>query len=82
VNAVRGIIIIACMAVFHSPEGRELRIETQHLQVVRPADAAQGQLAPGTKSILYVGSQKFGIVETPSQVVEIIRDCMTNGEPQ
>ena len=72
---------LTCMAIFHSPEGRELRVETAHIAAVRPSDAAQAQLAPGTKSILYVGSQKFGIIETPVEVDTIIKDCITNGEP-
>jgi hypothetical protein len=75
------IILVICLAIFHSPDGRELRIESQHIAAVRPADAAQQSLAPGTRAILYVGSQKFGVVETPGEVDAIIKDCMTNGEP-
>jgi hypothetical protein len=71
-----------CLVVLHSPDNRELRIETQHIAVVRPADAAQQSLAPGTKAVLYVGGQKFGVVESPSEIEAIIRDCITNGEPQ
>ena len=71
-----------CLAVFHTPDGRELRIETQHIAAVRPSDAAQQSLAPGTKAILYVGAQKFGILETPIEVDGIVKDCITNGEPQ
>jgi hypothetical protein len=71
-----------CLAVFHSPDGRELRIETQHIAVVRPADAVQQNVAPGTKAILYVGSQKLGVVEGADEVAIIMRDCLTNGEPQ
>jgi hypothetical protein len=74
--------IALCLAIFHSPDGRELRIETQHIAVIRPADAVQEHVAPGTKTILYVGSQKMGVVEPPDQVQTIIQDCITNGEPQ
>ena len=73
---------VLCLAIFHSPEGRELRVETQHIAAVRPADAVQQNVAPGTKAILYVGSQKFGVVEAPSEIDQIIKDCITNGEPQ
>ena len=73
---------LVCLAIFHSPDGRELRIETQHISIVRPADAVQQNVAPGTKSILYVGSQKLGIVESPDEAAIIMRDCLTNGEPQ
>jgi hypothetical protein len=69
------------MAIFHSPDGRELRLETAHIAAVRPSDVAQQQLAAGTKAIIYVGSQKFGVVETPGEIDAIIKDCMTNGEP-
>jgi hypothetical protein len=81
---MRGMIAstILCLAIFHSPDGRELRIETQHIAVVRPSDAVQQNVAPGTKAILYVGSQKLGVVESPDEVTIIMRDCITNGEPQ
>ena len=69
------------MAIFHTPDGRELRVETQHISAVRPADSVQQQVAPGTKAILYVGSQKFGITEAAVEVDMIIKDCITNGEP-
>jgi hypothetical protein len=70
------------LAIFHTPDGRELRVETQHISAVRPADSVQQQVAPGTKSIIYVLTQKFGIIEPPGDVQTIIRDCITNGEPQ
>ena len=57
-------------------------METQHIQAVRPADAAQQHLAPGTNAIVYVGSQKFGVVESASEIDQIIKDCLTNGEAQ
>ena len=72
----------ACLAIFHSPDNSELRVETQHIQAVRPADAAQQNLAPGTGAIIYVGSQKFGVVESAAEIDQIIKDCITNGEAQ
>jgi hypothetical protein len=72
----------ACLAIFHSPDNRELRLETQHIQAVRPADAAQQHLAPGTGAIIYVGSQKFGVVESAAEIDQIIKDCITDGEAQ
>ena len=57
-------------------------METQHIQAVRPADAAQQNLAPGTGAIIYVGSQKFGVVESAAEIDQIIKDCITNGEAQ
>jgi hypothetical protein len=71
-----------CLAIFHSPDDRELRVETQHIQAVRPADAAQQHLAPGTNAIVYVGSQKFGVIESAPEIDQIIKDCLTNGEAQ
>jgi hypothetical protein len=80
---VRGKIAsgLLCLAIFHSPDGRELRIETQHIQAVRPADAAQEHVAPGIKAIIYLGSQKFGVLESPGEAYVIMRDCITDGEP-
>ena len=57
-------------------------METQHIQAVRPADSAQQHLAPGTSAIIYVGSQKFGVVESAAEIDQIIKDCITNGEAQ
>ena len=73
---------LLCLVIFHSPDNRELRVESQHIAAVRPADAAQQSLAPGTRAILYVGGQKFGVVESPIEIDAIIKDCITNGEPQ
>jgi hypothetical protein len=74
-------IPLSCLIILHSPDGRELRLETAHIAAVRPADAAQQSLAPGTKAIIYVGSQKFGVMESPNQIDSVVKDCMTNGEP-
>ena len=71
----------SCLIILHSPDNRELRLETSHIAAVRPADAAQQSLAPGTKSVIYIGGQKFGVLESPGQIDSIIKDCMTNGEP-
>ena len=79
---LRLVTATTCLAIFHSPDNRELRVETQHIQAVRPADAAQQHLAPGTNAIIYVGSQKFGIVESAPEIDQIIKDCLTNGEAQ
>jgi len=78
----RLVAAMTCLAIFHSPDNRELRVETQHIQAVRPADAAQQHLAPGTNAIVYVGSQKFGVIESASEIDQIIKDCLTNGEAQ
>ena len=82
VGLPRIVVLAVCLAIFHSPDNRELRVETQHIQAVRPADAAQQHLAPGTNAIIYVGSQKFGVAESASEIEQIIRDCITNGEAQ
>ena len=73
---------LLCVAIFHSPDNRELRLESAHIAAVRPADAAQAQLAPGTRAIIYIGGQKFGVIETVQEIDSIIKDCLTNGEPQ
>ena len=74
--------ILLCLAIFHLPDGQELRLETQHILAVRPADTGQTQLHHDVKSVIYVGQQKFGVVETDEQVEKIMRDCLTDGEPQ
>ena len=79
---IDAVAITLCLAIFHSPDNRELRVETQHIAAVRPADAAQQHLAPGTNAIVYVGSQKFGVIESASEIDQIIKDCLTNGEAQ
>ena len=73
---------ICCLIILHSPDNRELRIETQHIAAVRPADNVQHQVAPGTEAIVYVGGQKFGVMENAAEISTLIKDCITNGEPQ
>jgi hypothetical protein len=60
---------LACLVVFHSPDGKELRIETQYILAVRTAHGVREQVAPGTRTILYLAGKTFGVVETPEEVV-------------
>jgi hypothetical protein len=65
---------LLCLITFHSPDGQLLTVEAKHVIAVRPAPSSE-HVAAGTKSILYVGGQKFGITETPAEAEIMINDC-------
>jgi hypothetical protein len=69
------LIPLSCLAVFHSPDGRELRIDTLHISAVRSAEGFKHHLAPGTNAVILVGSQNLGVVETPEEVESLMESC-------
>jgi hypothetical protein len=70
------LLALACLILIHPPDGAPLRIDISHIIAVRPVPmGSEEHFARGTKSILYVTGQKFGITETPEQVELLIRDC-------
>jgi hypothetical protein len=73
-------IALACLAIFHTPDGFELRVDTRHIAAVRPAAHVKQHLAPGTNSVVYVTTNNFGIVETVDQAQQAIRNCV-DGDP-
>jgi hypothetical protein len=54
-----------------------MRIESTHIDILRPADAVQQHVAPGTKAIVYVGGQRFGVVESAAEIETLVKDCLT-----
>jgi len=68
---------ICCLIILHSPDEREMRIESTHIDILRPADAVQQHVAPGTKAIIYVGGLRFGVVESDEEIDTLIKDCLT-----
>ena len=69
------------MAVFHTPDGGLLSVETTHITALRPASSGiKEHVAPGTNTILYVGAKTWGITETIEQAKEAVRDCVDDGE--
>lgn len=77
---MRGIVLAAaCMAILHTPEGHELRIEIQHIEAVRPVEHLRGHVAHETGSVVYLSSKNFGVTETVEQVQNAIRNCV-NGD--
>ena len=68
---------VCCLIILHSPDEREMRIESTHIDILRPADVVQQHVAPGTKTIIYVGGQRFGVVESDEEIDTLIKDCLT-----
>jgi hypothetical protein len=66
---------ILCLAIFHVPDGREIRIDTAHVSAIRSAEGFGHHLAPGTRTIISLGSQNYGVTETPDEVEAIIEGC-------
>jgi hypothetical protein len=73
--------ILLCLAIFHTPDGGELRVDTRHIAAVRPAANIKSHLASGTRSVVYVTTNNFGIVETVDQAQQAIRNCI-DGDTQ
>jgi hypothetical protein len=68
------------LAIFHTPDGKLLSVQTKHITAVRPVtESSKSHLAPGTNSVIYVGSEKFAITETREEADEAIRDCVDDG---
>lgn len=67
---------LLCLVVFHAPDGSLVSVESQHVAAVRPVtDAIKEHLAPGTKSILYVGAHKIGIIENFDDAEAKLENC-------
>jgi hypothetical protein len=76
---MRPAAIIACIAIFHTPDGQALSVDTRHIAALRPAIHVKEHLAPGTNTVLYVSTKTFGITETIDQARSAIHNC-TDGE--
>jgi hypothetical protein len=65
-----------CLVVFHSPDGRDLLIDSRHIAAVRPVEGAIRQhLHPNTRAIIYASTQTFGVVETVDEVNDALKAC-------
>ena len=71
------ILATGCFIIVHGPNGKdELHVDASSIFIVRPTTKdIEPHIAAGTKTILYIGGQKFGISETPEEVEAMIRDC-------
>lgn len=70
-------IVLACLAIFHTPDGKMLSVDTRHIVALRTVpENYKGHLAPGTKSILYVSGQNFGIIESEQEAKDAIDNCV------
>jgi hypothetical protein len=69
------LIPFSCLALFHSPDGKEIRIDTAHINAVRSAEGFKHHLAPGTHTVISVGQQNLGVVETPEEVEALVESC-------
>jgi hypothetical protein len=72
--------LVLCLAIFHTPDGKIISVDTRHIIALRSAENVKQHLAPGTNTVLYVSGQNFAITETPDEAKEAIRDCI--GEEQ
>ena len=68
------LLILPCLAVFHTPDGREIKIDT-NVTAVRPVEHLHGHLAKGTGSVIYIGGEQFGVTETLEEVASILKNC-------
>lgn len=70
------IFLLACLVIFHSPDGSLVSVEKQHVAVVRPVtEPIKEHVAAGTRALLYVGSHKIGITETAEEAEAMLEQC-------
>jgi hypothetical protein len=67
--------LVPCLAVFHTPDGYEIKIDTKVTAIRLIHGPVAEHVAKGTHSVIYIGGEKFGVAETPEEVLEIIKDC-------
>jgi hypothetical protein len=68
---------LLCLAMFHTPDGKEFRLDTRQITAVRPtATELAKHVAPGTSVIIYAGGRAFGVMETLEQAQTTIRNCV------
>jgi hypothetical protein len=67
---------LICLAVFHSPDGKEIRIDSHHIVAVRPADTVKGHLHEGIQTVIYTPGQNFGVTEPLGIVEEVLSECV------
>ena len=72
--------IIICMAIFHTPDGQLLTVDTRHITALRPAENIKEHLTPGTKTILYVTTKTFGVRENIEEAQDAIHNCIDGSE--
>ena len=66
---------VACLITLHDPSGRLITFDTHQISAVQPTEEIARHVAPGTKSIIYVGGKNFGVTETREEIKEMIEDC-------
>ena len=71
---------LACLVIFHAPDGSELDVESNAINAVRPANEVfRGHLAEGTNTVIYIPGQTFAVRESLRQVEEKIKQCDMQG---
>ena len=70
------------MAVFHTPDGAELRVNVATIAALRPVtDAIKMHLKAGTQTIVYVTlKENFGVTENLEEVQEAIHNCIDGND--
>ena len=67
---------LTCLVLFHSPDGSKLLLESEAINAVRPIDSRhQPHVTKGVNSVVYVGSQGYGVKETTQDVLTRIDEC-------
>ena len=65
-----------CLVVLHSPDGKDLLIDSRHIAAVRPVESSLARhLHPNTRTIIYASTQTFGVIETTDEVNEALKEC-------
>lgn len=71
---MKKLIPLLCLVILHTPKGTELRLESRHITVFQDLHDYKGA-APGSKSVVNSGSQRFFVVETVEEIDELLEKC-------
>jgi len=76
-------MLSVCVAVLHSADGNEIRVDVHQIAVQRAAvsEHARRQLHHAVHSVITAGGEKFGVIETLDQIHQAMEHCL-DGEHQ
>ena len=68
--------IVFCLLILHAPDGSDLTVQSEQIFAIRPVEELKGiKFAAGTKTVIYIASERFGVVETNTQIEVLISEC-------
>jgi hypothetical protein len=72
------VLCLWCLLLLHSPDGSEIWIESNAINVIKSGVPHRDHIAKGTGTVVYTTTGKnFGIRENDGDVARMIKSCDT-----